>query len=151
MTSQPDTPAPDRTRRPAAITFLAVLAGLVSISHLVKFGQVLMDWKVLVDLNPSAPPAYLAGDGLVWFAASAVLAWGIWTGRRWARPGGQIISGLYFLMFWIDKLWIANPERLLRRWPVYLLYSLVGLGLALWILNRPISREYFKKNPVKIT
>jgi len=151
MTKQPETPTLDRTRRPGAITFLAVLAGLISFFHLVKFGQVLLNWRVLLSLNPNAPLIYLAGDGLVWFAACGVLAWGLWTGRPWTRSTGQIISVLYFLGFWIDKLWIANPDKLLRRWPVYLLNSLVGLGLILWILTRPANREYFEKNPVKIT
>ncbi len=151
MTKQQEPPTSHPSHRPAVITSLAVVTALVSLFHLLKFIQVLRDWSVLVELSPLVPPLYLAADGLVWFITGGVLAWGYWKGRPWARPAGQIISLAYFLVFWIDRLWIANPERLLRRWPVNLLLSVVSLALILWSLNHPSSREYFRENPVKIT
>jgi hypothetical protein len=151
MTNQQDPPTSHPSQRPAVITSLAVVAALVSIFHLIKFLQVLRDWSVLAELSLLVPPIYLAADGLVWFITGGGLAWGLWKGRPWARLVGHIISLLYFLGFWIDRLWIANPDRLLRRWPVNLLISLASLALVLWSLNRPSSREYFQENPVKIT
>jgi hypothetical protein len=151
MTDQRATSTPDQIRRPVGITCLVLIIALIGLYHLLRFSQVLLNWKVLAGLNPLVSPAYLAGDGLAWFLISAILAWGLWVVKPWARTAGQITSVLYCLSFWGNKLWILSPDDLLRRWPADLVLSMIGLGLVLVILNHKSSRLYFDKNPVKIT
>jgi len=60
------------------------------------------------------------------------------------------MSLLYSFVFWIDRIWIAEPEGLAQRWPINLLLTILGLGMILLIVNRKSSRDYFQENPAKI-
>lgn len=139
-----------RAKRPAGIIGLAVIFSLISLTHLFKFWQATLHWRLITELNSRVSPYYPAGDGLLWFVIALSLAWGLWNAKRWARPASQIASIFYCLEFWGDKIWIANPESLIRHWPFMLLITILGICLILSILKHKTSRDYFGVNPVKI-
>lgn len=136
--------------RPSGIMVLSILCFLISLFYLLKFCQVLLQWSSLENLPLTISPFYLAGDSLVWCISGIILAWGLWTGKKWSRPAAMILSFLYSLVFWADKIWIAEPEGLAPRWPINLLLTIIGLGLTMLILNMKSSRGFFQKNPAKI-
>ncbi len=137
-------------KRPTGIKFLVILYFLVGLFHLLKLSQVLFKWSILKELPLTITPAYLATDSLVWCVSAIILAWGLWIGRSWARPTTLIMSILFSMVFWADRIWIAEPEGLAQRWPVNLFLTIIGLGMILLVLRRKSSQDYFQKNPAKI-
>lgn len=123
---------------------------LFGIVNIYKFIQVLLKFRELSGLELEISPLYLGVEGLLWGACGFFLAWSIWTGKSWTPSLGSALSLLYGGYFWIDRVFIAQPEIIARRWPVNLAFTILGLGLALGSLHRPASRTYFGKNPVKI-
>lgn len=137
-------------RRPIGIKVLCVLLFLISLFYLLRLGQVLLHWSRLEKLPLTITPLYLAADSLVWCVSAIILAWGLWVGRSWARPTTLIMSILFSLAFWADRIWIAEPEGLAQRWPVNLILTIIGLGMILLVLSRKSTRDYFWENPAKI-
>jgi hypothetical protein len=137
-------------KRPTGITILSILYFLVSLFHLLKFSQVILRWNILQKLPLAVSPFYLAGDGLVWFISGIVLTAGLWKGKSWASPAAMTISVIYGLVFWIDRIWIAQPEGLAQRWMVNLVFTILGLGSIYLTLNHHKNLLYFSKNPAKI-
>ena len=136
--------------RPLGITVLSILYFLISLFYLLKFCQVLLQWSSLENLPLTISPIYLASDSMVWFVLGIILAWGLWTGKKWSSPAALTISFLYSLVFWADRIWIAEPEGLAQRWPVNLFLTIIGFGMISLILSRKSSHDYFRKNPAKI-
>lgn len=137
-------------KRPTGIKALMLLYGLISLFYLLKLSQVLSQWFWLENLPVTISPYYLAADSLVWLGAGLSLVRGIWKGRTWSRPAAMVLSILYGLVFWIDRIWIAEPEGLELRWPVNLFLTIIGISMTFIVLNRKSSQEYFRKNPAKI-
>jgi len=138
------------TKRPGMITALSWGVLLISAAHFFKFIQVLLSINTLGVLPITISPAYLAGNGLFWGISGSILAWGLWAGKNWARPTTLIMSILFGLVFWADRIWIAEPEGLAQRWPINLILTIIGLGLILLVLSRKSTRDYFWENPAKI-
>lgn len=137
-------------RRPTGIKVLSILLFLISLFYLLKLSQVLLHWSRLEKLPLTISPFYLAVDSLVWCVSAIALAWGLWAGRSWARPTTLIMSFLYSLVFWTDRIWIAEPEGLAQRWPINLILTIMGLGMILLILSLKSSQGFLQKNPAKI-
>jgi len=150
MTEHRTHPRSTSNNRPALITMLSILFALGSLFSLLKFSQALLQWNNLKNLPLSISPAYLAIDGLVWWATGLVLSLALWRGKGWSRPAVMIFSIVYSLEFWVDKIWIAEPEGLAQRWPINLLLTIIGLGMILLVLSLKSTRDYFCENPAKI-
>jgi len=150
MTEHQIHPRPTQNNRPALITLLSILFALVSLFSLLKFSQALLQWSSLKNLPLSISPAYLAIDGLVWWATGLILSLALWRGKSWSRPAVMILSMVYSLEFWVDKIWIAEPEGLAQRWPINLILTIMGLCMILLILSLKSSRGFLQKNPAKI-
>ncbi len=138
------------TKRPGMITALSWGVLLMSAAHFFKFIQVLLSIHTLRLLPMTISPAYLAGNGLFWGISGIFLSWGFWKGKSWSRSAGILFSIGYSLAFWIDLIWIAEPEGLAQRWPINLVLTIIGLGMILLVLSRKSTRDYFWENPAKI-
>jgi len=138
------------TGRPRVITFLSILILLVSIFHLVKFSQAIIQWGVLATLPLTVSPLYLAGTGLIWGISGGFLSWSLWSGKPWTRRLGILISLAYTSIFWVDRIFLAEPGALQTRWPINLALTLAGLPAFYLILSFKKSQVYFNRNPVKI-
>jgi len=136
--------------RPTGIRILSYLFLFVGLFHFLKFSLVILSWSTLGRLPLTVHPFYLAADGLMWCGFGLIIAWGLWTGKRWSSIAAIVISSLFGLIFWVDKIWIAEPEGLMQRWPVNLILTITGLGMILIILSRKSSRGFLLKNPAKI-
>ena len=137
-------------KRPRQITALGWLFLLVGIFHFLKFIQVVRNIDLLWSLPLAVSPRYLAADGIVWGIIGLILTWGVWKGKNWSGSAAMILSILYNLAFWADRIWIAQPEGLAQRWLVNLFLTVIGLGSIYLILNHKTSRAFFGKNPAKI-
>jgi len=141
---------PRQQRRPRVLTFLSILFLLSGFFYLLKFSQAVARWGTLASLPITVSPAYLAIDGLLWGLAGLFLAWSLWTGKSWSRFAGIIISLVFTAVFWIDQIWISEPEILQTRWLFNLILTIIGLSGIVLILNIKSSRAFFEKTPAKI-
>ena len=135
---------------PFTLKIFQILSALLGLYNIYRFVQVLVNFQELTRLDLGASALYLGLEGLLWGASGLFLAWSIRTRRSWTTSIGSILSLLYAVNFWIDRAFISQPELIARRWPINLVYTVLGLALALSSLHQPISREYFKENPAKI-
>jgi hypothetical protein len=51
--------------------------------------------------------------------------------------------------FWIDLIWVSEPEQLQTRWLINLVFTALGLAAVFLSLNLTISRIFFSGNPAK--
>jgi hypothetical protein len=137
-------------KRPGVVTGLCALILLVSLYHLFRFIQVLLNQQILKTLPLKVSPLYLAGDGLVWGVIGLILVWGLWKGYYWAWKAGLVLSLCFAILFWIDLIWLSAPDRLRSRWLINLVLTFLGLSAVFISLALPSSRTFFSRNPAKI-
>jgi hypothetical protein len=141
----------EKSTRPAGIKILMIVISGISLFQIYKLVQTLSNWKSLILLDLSISPLFLVGESLVWVVIGGLLIKGIWKADTWALPG-SLIAGLIFAIFrWIKLAWIYNSHILQSRWPINLVYTILGLGIFSTILYLKSSREYFVENRSKIT
>ncbi len=141
---------PHLLRRPRMVTAICLMFLLIGVSHLFKFIQVLLNLRILQSLPLTVSPVYLAVDGLVWGVSGLILSWGLWTGQTWAGKAGLVLALLFAAAFWIDLIWISEPEQLQTRWLINLVFTALGLSAVFLSLNLTNSRIFFSGNPAKI-
>lgn len=137
-------------KRPGIVTGLCVFVLLVSLYHLFRFIQVLINQQILETLPLKVTPLYLAGDGFVWGVIGLILVWGLWKGYYWAWKAGLILPLCFAVLFWIDLIWLSAPDRLQSRWLINLVLTFLGLSAVFINLALPSSRIFFSRNPAKI-
>jgi hypothetical protein len=141
----PDQPVlpPDRLdSRPLSVTLLIVLVLIFTGLNLLRLILTIQSWKFLASLL-LVSPWYLALTGLVWFLLGCALIWGLWLGRAWAPVATKLISGIYVLYYWIDRLFAAHQAGLDAGWPFTLGVCLVILVWIFWTFTRQKIRNYF--------
>ena len=142
---QPASEAIPKRRRPWYLTWLTVLVLFFALLNLLRMLAALRQWSYLKELPLSVAPLYLALSGAFWFAAGLPLAIGLWFGRRWARTAAWIAGLMYLLYYWVDRVWLAQPQTLATRWPFALMLSiglLIFLFVTLWV---PRGKAYFRR------
>lgn len=136
--------------RPRNITVLSIFVLFISLFHLLKLSQVITQWEMLSALPIAVSPFYLAADGFVWGVSGLILSWSLWTGQTWAAKASLVLTLLFAGTFWIDLIWISEPEQLQTRWLINLVFTVLGLPAVFLILNLTNSRVFFSGNPAKI-
>jgi hypothetical protein len=131
-------------KRPKSVTFLAVgvltLAGI----YLLRFFQAVKQWEFLLEFFPSKfTPAYLVLSGVLWGGIGLALAWGLWSGRRWAPPLTRILIALFAVYSWLDSLFLAADPAVASANLFRAASTLVLLVLTFWILSRPGTKLFF--------
>jgi len=137
-------------KRPRILTVFSLGIFIVSLFHLYKFIQILINFQILQTLPITISPIYLAVIGLIWGVLGLFLTWSLWTGKPWSQRASLFLSLAYMIFFWIDLIWIAEPEVLQTRWLINLILTVLGIPAVILILNLKSSRDYFGGNPAKI-
>ena len=141
---------PKSIKRPRILTILNLIVCMVSLFHLFKFIQILINLKILQTLPITVSPICLAVIGLIWGILGLFLTWSLWTGKPWSQLAGLFLSLTYMIFFWIDLIWIAEPEVLQTRLIINLILTALAIPVVIMILNLKSSRDYFSRNPAKI-
>lgn len=120
------------TERPSGIVLLASLEALAGIFNL---GLTVY----LLTLT------YFPGNSVILFTLFGVidiiLAYGLWTGKRWARTTTLILSIIGIL------LWLSNLLGILTITPYSFLTSIFNIVLnvvIIYYLTRPQIKDYFR-------
>ena len=147
--NEPSAEKSQRQSRPRNITVLSIFVLLISLFHLLKLSQVITQWEMLTALPITVSPFYLAADGFSWGVSGLILSWSLWTGQTWAAKVGLILALLFAGVFWIDLIWISEPEQLQTRWLINLLFTVLGLLTVFLSLNLTNNRVFFSGNSAK--
>lgn len=133
-------------KRPAIVTWLAVVVFLFAGLNVFAAINGLLRWQLLQSLDITLPPWALLLPRAVWAAAWLVLGWGLLRLKRWARLGVPLALLFYQLTFMVQQLVFARQEYLRGRLPFALMLALVSTALVTWILTRPRMREAFNRD-----
>jgi hypothetical protein len=85
---------------------LSAIVLLLTLWNMLRVGRAISDWQVLVEFG--APAAYLLGSGLAWTLAGLGLLAALLRGWPQTRRAGIVISVLYWVWYWADRLFIQN-------------------------------------------
>jgi hypothetical protein len=131
-------------RRPVTVTILAILVLLIAVTNFIRFWAAIQNWETLVAIAISPAPWYFALTGLFWGLLGCWLAWIVWQGHPGCKKAIAVLSGLYFLYFWLDRLAFQNhiPSR------NTLFVAGVGILVVFYMvftLLLPSNQEFFSR------
>ena len=152
MATDPHNPIPNiqhpisKPKRPILVTALILL--VLSYTSLAWFGflEAQRHWQFMQGLPLAVPPLYLALRNLFWGLAGIPLVWGLWVGQHWAWSATQIAAFSYASIYWLDRLFLADPSAIAGRWPFALGLTIICLTYIVVVLQLPRSRRFFKKD-----
>lgn len=129
-----------RPPRPFSVTLLALGVLIIAGIHWVRFSEAIAQRNFLLEIAPNLFP-YLLSSGLIWGTLWLLLAWGLWLGKRWARRGTLIVTPIYGLYYWLDRLLLRRNN--LYDIPFWLATTLLVLLFIFGVLTRPKVRDFF--------
>jgi hypothetical protein len=134
------TPQFPRTR-PLTVTILVVFVLFITVWNVLRTYVAFTNWEVLYGYENN--PAYVFASGLIWTTAGITLSLGLVRGKRLALPAGFVLSVLYLVWYWLDRLIIqASPAGNVE-------FSAIVSGIMFAIYNLllywPSSRVFFKE------
>jgi hypothetical protein len=139
---QLESPVDRQVARPLSVTLLIVVVLIFTGLNLLRLILTIQSWIFLAGLLPVSP-WYLALTGLVWTIVGRALIWGLWLRLAWAPNASRLLSGIYMLYYWVDRLFVANRSGLEASWPFTLVVCLVLFLWILWLFTRRKIRNYF--------
>lgn len=107
--------------------------------HFIRFAAGLN----LPPLPFSVPSWYFPLTGAFWGAIGLVTAFGLLRGLRWAPNLLRGVSVSYAGWFWLDRLLAVKAEYAEIRFLPAFLATLLGIGIAFFITQRPGTKSFF--------
>lgn len=129
-------------KRPFLVTLLAVWVLLLSCVNLIRLTEAIRTWDFLASL-PGVNPLYIALTGLIWALLGFPLAWSLWRGYAQAPKATRILTLLYALYYWLDRLFVAQNVNAASNWLFAAITTIVMILIIFWILGR--SKIYFRR------
>lgn len=130
-------------RRPASLTFLALLASLLAAWNGLRLGAALAFRETLAEYASRGGAIYLVSSGTFWLIAGLAVAWGLWRGKAWGRLAACGAAAACFGWYWFDRLALQTPRP---NWPFALAASLLLLVLTLSILSSRKVKTHFQRD-----
>jgi hypothetical protein len=129
------------TNHPFTVTIVAVFVLFITAWNTIRAYTAIANWDVLSRFDNN--PAYVLASGLAWTIAGLVLYISLANGKRFASRAGLILSVLYMIWYWLDRLIIqATPAGNME-------FSAVASGVILVIFNIllywPSSQAFFTR------
>jgi uncharacterized membrane protein len=109
-----------------AVIFLVSIALIFTTLNLVRIIGALEAWRTIKLFAPNPGPGYLVATGAFWFIGGCIILIGLIKKQYWAPITTANAVGLYFLYFWIDRLYIQLPAT--RSNDLFM----IGLSLTLF-------------------
>ncbi len=122
--------------RPRTLTLLALCLLAASLFQALGVWAILTRWAVVSGLQLSLPPGYvILRNGVTGFVFM-VVALGLWDRRRWAAILAAV--GLPLIAAWtpLERAWFGRSDFALVSLPWSVAYSVVWVGLALFVIFR---------------
>lgn len=136
--------APNRRKRPRAVTWLAVLVFIVGVANLLGAYGLATRWSVLANLELTLPPWALLIPAIVWGIGWLVLATGLWRLLPWARWATLIAFPLYEVMLIGRQVVFARDVYARGRLPFAAGLAVAVTAVVIFVLTRPRVRQAFE-------
>jgi hypothetical protein len=101
-----------------------------------------------MDLPPlpfSVPSWYFLATGAIWGLVGAVIAFGLFSGRRWAPNVLRGGSLAYVIWFWLDQILLIQAEYAQARFVSSAIATLLVLVFIFLTLQRPGTKSFFRE------
>jgi hypothetical protein len=102
------------------------------------------NWDFLSSLPLRISPLFFIISGLVWAAAGALVAAGLWTRRPWARSATLVASLAYAAFHWIDRIWLQARGPQAGNMVFEAVLSVVMVTFIAGMLAPVSMRNYFR-------
>jgi hypothetical protein len=109
----------------------------IAIVHLIRLIATLSMWDFLASL-PGISPFYLAATGLIGALIGLPLAWGLWRGHPLARKALLVLTAIYAIYYWLERLALSASTDSLTNWPFS---TFLTLALVITILGSLSLRD----------
>lgn len=140
-TLRPDAPA---RKRPASVTWLALLVFLLAGRNLAGAAVTLARWSLYASLNLSIPLWASLGLGIVWGLSWLATGAGLWRLQPWSRWATLILFPVYQLSQIGLPALFAQEAYTRHRLPIMATAAVALYALAILILMRPRIRQAFE-------
>jgi hypothetical protein len=132
--------------RPVTVTIMAVFVLIIPVMNLIRVWAAFEHWETLTGLEVHPGPLYITLTGIFWVIAGSWLFWMIWNGQPKARISGLILTGLYVIYYWIDRLVFQNHISR-ENTPFTLGMTILVVFYTVLSLSLPANQAYFlRKN-----
>jgi hypothetical protein len=139
-----DEPLDSSHSRPVTVTILAIIVLIIAMTNLIRFWAATQNWEILASLGVSPGPWYFALTGLVWGLLGCWLVWIVWRRRQGCRRAIIVLSGLYFLYYWLDRLAFQNHIPLSNT-PFIAGFGILVVFYIVFTLLLPSNQEFFSR------
>ena len=133
------------SKRPFTVTILILVVLIFTTLNALRFVSTIDTWTFLSASPVNVPIGYLAVTGAFWALAGSPLALGLFFRRQWSLRLAQILTLLYAVYYWADRLWIAEPNAISIRWPFSLGLTILLLIYTFLVLSHPKVRMFLSK------
>jgi hypothetical protein len=143
-TTHPPSPTTD-PKRPFSVTILVILVLIFTSLNALRMITAVRSQEFLTGLTFDIPVGYLTITGALWTLIGLPLLVGLFFGRGWSGPLLKWAAGFYTVYYWIEHLFVTEPEVLTTRWPFTVGLNLTLMILVFWTLSRPKPREFLTR------
>jgi hypothetical protein len=127
--------------RPFGVTLFLWMVLSLSVWGAIRLFAALRWWGVLYEFDARLSPLYLSITGAGWVLAGIFLLWSLWTRRTWTYWAVPASIGLWFVEYWIERLFFQAPRANL---PFALIAS--ALLLTITISLTRTTKNFFTKS-----
>jgi hypothetical protein len=139
-----DEPLDSSHHRPVTVTILALLVLTLAVTNLIRFWAAIQNWETLAAIGVSPGAWYFALTGLVWGLLGGWLFWIVWRGRPGCKKAIMVLSGIYFIYYWLDRLAFRNHIPL-QSMPLTAGFGILVVFYMVFTLLLPSNQEFFSR------
>jgi hypothetical protein len=133
------TPQNQNNPRPPGVVILTGYTLFLVQWNIIRMGNAIFFWDSLK--NYGSFPVYISISGGIWCAAGLLISGGLWKGIPVVWNISYFASAGYFLWYWIDRLFIENPNQ---NWLFVVFLSSIIFFIYIFILSSRKTRTYFQ-------
>jgi hypothetical protein len=137
-------------KRPWTVSIINLIVLYIGLFNIYTALKIITNRFLVITLTTDLITQYLIIKSFIWGVWGLLQARALWKGSLWARTSTIIFGLLYCVGFWVDQIWIAEPQLFKDRLVINLIITITGLsGLIAGLYNQS-CKSYFKRNPAKI-
>jgi hypothetical protein len=136
--------SPSSRKPPVTVTIFAILVLIIAVTNLIRLWAAIQYWETLVNIGVSPGPMYIAITGLIWSLVGSYLVWMLWAGRPGSRIAIIVVSSLYIIYYWLDRL-VFRSHFPQQNSPFITGVSILVVFYMIITLLLPSNQEFFSR------
>ena len=146
MTQPTNDPTNQRVPRPLSVTILVVVVLIFTSLNALRWITAYEYRAFFEDSSLELPIPYIVVSGVFWTIIGIPLAVGLFFGKKWSFNFVRFYLILYGIYYWIDRLFVAEPQAIASRWQFALTVSVAILIFSFWILSTQKVKIFLKQS-----